>query len=508
MVDPLADTQIQEESDELIDSVVADKYRVVRRIGKGGFGAVYEVRHVELPKRFAMKVLLPELSARADVVRRFRNEAMAASAIGHEHIVEVIDLGVLPSRSHYLLLEFLEGQDFAHVIEREGPLTLGRTARILTQVCEALSVAHAKGIVHRDLKPENIFLLNNRRQPDFVKLLDFGISKLSDELKGGIETESHVILGTPYFMAPEQLNASKNVDARADMYSLGVILYRALTGQFPFGGASFGAIVVEVMTQPIPDVRALRPDLPEELTRVVEGLLAKSRDDRTPDCQTLLEQLAPFVAFDRAPTVVPDPAAALAPTLEAPRSAVGLARPATAVAVAALNDSTASTTTEAPARRTPTSAPWMIAALLAVATIGTAITVANRREPGPVGAPLVVPPQATVAPAATIPQAIPAPAVAASTVASSAIVPDASAPTTQSVRSRRHRVGRDNVEVAASAQASSATQAAPVAPAANHAAAPTVTTTSAATTTSASNNAARRAINLDDPPPSSLEGSQ
>jgi serine/threonine-protein kinase len=309
LTDPLAATDLNnalgpaEPPDELLDTLVADKYRVLRCIGKGGFGAVYEVRHHELNKRFALKVLLPELSARADVVRRFRNEATAASSIGNEHIVEVIDIGLLPSKAHYLLLEYLEGEDFAHLIEREGPLPLGRTVRIVLQLCEGLAAAHAKNIVHRDLKPENIFLLPRKHPAEFVKILDFGISKFTDGTGdvAGLATATSTILGTPYYMSPEQLQSSKHVDARADLYAVGVILYRALTKEYPFGGESFGQILLEAMTKEIPDVCALRPDISPAFSQVLRKLLAKSRDDRTGSCEQLMVELAPFANDDHVP---------------------------------------------------------------------------------------------------------------------------------------------------------------------------------------------------------------
>jgi serine/threonine protein kinase len=388
MTDPLAETQVQEPPDELLDTLVGGKYRVVRRIGKGGFGAVYEVRHSDLNKRFAMKVLLPELSQRADVVRRFRNEALAASAIGNEHIVEVVDIGLLPSKAHYLLLEFLDGEDFAHLIEREGPLSLGRTARIVTELCEGLAAAHAKGIVHRDLKPENIFLLQRKRSPDFVKILDFGISKFSEGAGGiaGLETDTNAILGTPYFMSPEQLNSSKHVDARADLYSVGVILFRALTGALPFTGVSFGAIVLEVMTQPIPDVRTLRPDLPEALTGIVSRLLAKSRDDRTPDCETLISELEPFLGLDAAPSVAPSRASIAFDATLAPADATSPATPRAplASAAAALEDSTSATSLASAPRPKPSRA----AVVAASATVGLVVTLSavaalRERTPSP-----------------------------------------------------------------------------------------------------------------------------
>ncbi|MCB9621655.1 MAG: serine/threonine protein kinase, partial [Sandaracinus sp.] len=185
-----------------------DKYKVIRRIGEGGMGLVYEAMHTVIEKRVAMKVLRDDFSSRPEVVERFRQEAKSASRIGHEHIVDISDFGTTPSGSSYFVMEFLEGEDLASVLAREATLSVERAVDIVMQCCRALGAAHAKGIVHRDMKPENIFLVRREETLDFVKIVDFGIAKMSDIETAGAPgrklTKTGMIFGTPEYMSPEQ----------------------------------------------------------------------------------------------------------------------------------------------------------------------------------------------------------------------------------------------------------------------------------------------------------------
>ena len=176
--------------DPLIGQTLQDRYRIVRRLGTGGMGAVYEGEHLIIKKRVAIKVLHPQFATSPEVVARFQQEALAATAIGHEHIVEVNDMGRLADGALFMVLEYLAGRDFADLIEKEGPLTIGRTVHIVSQMCDALQAAHDKGIVHRDLKPENVFLVKRIGNPDFAKVLDFGISKVQDAEAGSMSAMS------------------------------------------------------------------------------------------------------------------------------------------------------------------------------------------------------------------------------------------------------------------------------------------------------------------------------
>ncbi|MCA9602619.1 MAG: serine/threonine protein kinase, partial [Myxococcales bacterium] len=193
-------------ADDKVGLVLGGKYRILRKLGAGGMGSVYEAEHELIGKRVAIKTLNAEFVKEPSVVERFRREARAATAAGNEHIIDVTDLGELPDGSPFLVMEFLEGQDFSGVLESEGALPAGRVARIVRQVCDALGAAHAQGIVHRDLKPENIFLVQRKGDRDFVKVLDFGISKMREAGEGVNKslTQTGTALGTPHYMSPEQ----------------------------------------------------------------------------------------------------------------------------------------------------------------------------------------------------------------------------------------------------------------------------------------------------------------
>ncbi|HJL14900.1 MAG TPA: protein kinase [Sandaracinaceae bacterium LLY-WYZ-13_1] len=284
----------EREPDPLLGTMLQDKYRVVRKLGQGGMGMVYEGEHTLIGRRVAIKTLLPKYATDPEVVTRFRREAQAATAIGHEHIVEVTDLGTLDDGGIFLVLEYLEGSDLGDLIAREGPQPVGRIVHIVCQLCEALSAAHAKGIVHRDLKPDNVYLIRRGGDPCFVKVLDFGISKIRDAEDGVSMTRTGTPVGTPLFMAPEQARGQKDVDHRVDVYALGVILYVALTGRYPFEDESIAALLVKILADPVPDVHALRPDLPYPLAGLIHRMLAKDRETRPADCAEVARALRPY----------------------------------------------------------------------------------------------------------------------------------------------------------------------------------------------------------------------
>ena len=272
-------------SDDPLVGQTFDKYEVRRRIGEGGMGLVYEAQHTVIQKRVAIKVLRDDFSRRPEVVERFRQEAISASRIGHQNIVDISDFGTTPTGSSYFVMEYLEGEDLANVLAREVVLPMGRTVRILQQCCRALGAAHEKGIVHRDIKPENIFLVNRADEHDFVKIVDFGIAKMSD-----IETEGEpgrkltktgMIFGTPEYMSPEQA-AGKELDHRVDIYAIGAILFECLTGRVPFVGDSFMGILTQHMFEEPPPLREVNPkvEVSAELEMVVYKALAKDPADR------------------------------------------------------------------------------------------------------------------------------------------------------------------------------------------------------------------------------------
>jgi serine/threonine-protein kinase len=297
--------QPAQQADPKIGMVLQDRYRIVRLLGEGGMGAVYEGEHLLIKKRVAIKCLHAQYAQNPEVVARFHREALAATSIGHQNIIEVTDLGRFPDGSVFMVLEFLQGRDFANLIEDEGPQPLNRVVHIMMQICDALTAAHDKDIVHRDLKPENVFLIRRGDDRDFVKLLDFGISKMksASDTPSSSMTRTGMALGTPYYMAPEQAQGRKDVDHRADIYALGVILFRALTGQHPFDHDSYPMLVLKICTEPPPPLRRYRPDLPPELEQVAAKMLAKTPDERFPNCAAVKVALRPFASFSDVPVV-------------------------------------------------------------------------------------------------------------------------------------------------------------------------------------------------------------
>jgi serine/threonine-protein kinase len=273
-------------ADPFLGRSLAGRYRVDRKLGEGGMGAVYAGEHLLIQRPVAIKILHPQLATNADLVRRFLNEARAVTAIRHENIVDVTDMGQLEDGTLFMILELLEGRDFAAAIERGGPLPFVRVLHILDQMCAALEVAHERGIVHRDLKPENVFLIRRGDDPDFVKILDFGIAKIL-EGDSGVRTKTGLAMGTLHYMPPEQVQAGKDLDHRADIYALGVILFRALGGTFPYDGDTMAVLLSRILLDPVPPLRTVRPDAPVELEAVVTRCLAKRASDRFASCREL-----------------------------------------------------------------------------------------------------------------------------------------------------------------------------------------------------------------------------
>jgi len=308
--------------DPLLGVVLADRYKIVRRVGEGGMGVVYEAEHVVIEKRIAIKVLRDDYTKRPEVAARFRQEARSASRIGHENIVDVTDFGTTPSGGVFFVMEYLEGEDLADLLRRERTVELHRGIHIMLQVCRALSAAHAKGIIHRDLKPENIFLVERNALKDFAKILDFGIAKISEiddpanpgEGVGRRLTKTGMIFGTPEYMSPEQA-AGKSLDHRVDIYATGVILYEIYSGRVPFMGDTFMGVLTQHLFEAPPPMRTLNPMLriPPALEAVIFKALAKDPDRRHQTMQELLDDIEramknpdalPLVAR-KAPTPVP-----------------------------------------------------------------------------------------------------------------------------------------------------------------------------------------------------------
>lgn len=279
----------------LIGHILGDRYRLLSRVGEGGMGTVYLAEHVALGKRVAVKVLRPEYSRDEELVRRFEQEARAASQIGHENIVDVVDFGRTPGGSFYFTMEALEGESLARLMRREGALPVGRALLILAQICRALGAAHARGVVHRDLKPENVHLVARDDGSDLVKVLDFGISKTHGVPDGGRITRAGSIIGTPEYMAPEQAMATA-VDHRCDVYAFGVLAYEMLTGTLPFQGETSLATLLKHQSEPPEPPRRRRLDLPPPAEAMILKALVKRPGGRQQDMGEVAADLSRALA--------------------------------------------------------------------------------------------------------------------------------------------------------------------------------------------------------------------
>ena len=279
-------------TDPLIGQMVGGRYVLARRIGKGGMGVVYEADHTALGKRVAVKLLLDKYTDDPEVVARFHREARTASAVGDDHIVEVTDAGVHDDGRSYLVMELLEGASLAEVIDATGPMPAARAVTIIRQVLRGLAAAHAKGIVHRDMKPENVFLVNKGDKVDFVKIMDFGISKFMAATESKVRlTTTGAVMGTPVYMAPEQALGQGEIDARVDLYAVGVMLYEMLAGKPPFQAPNYIALVTQHLHVPPPPLGLARPDLPPALLRAVHVALEKDPARRFRDAHAMAQAL-------------------------------------------------------------------------------------------------------------------------------------------------------------------------------------------------------------------------
>jgi serine/threonine protein kinase len=340
--------------DRYIGTVI-NNHKIEKKLGQGGMGAVYLANHFTLGRKVAIKILKQEFVSKQDVVRRFFDEARASNKIKHPNIVEVYDVGILPDRSAYLVMELLEGSDLKSILKQRGALPPEEVQSLFIPICDALQAAHDVGIVHRDLKPENLFICKENGK-DFPKVVDFGIAKLSDNaLDVQLKTRTGMVMGTPAYMSPEQAAGQKTLDARADIYSIGVILYECLTGRPPFQGESVAALLIKQVTEMPNPVREIAPDkhIPPKLNDLVQRCLEKDPAARPQTIAEVANELRNPNTFVSSGTVeaVHLPAVKAPPTQPAPN----IGERANTTKITRIKDEPKEATPEAP----PKNNQWM-----------------------------------------------------------------------------------------------------------------------------------------------------
>ena len=290
--------------------ILAGKYKVERVLGAGGMGVVVAARHLQLDQLVALKFVLQSGADDRTMTERFLREAKAAVRLKSEHVAKVLDVGTLETGAPYIVMEYLEGTNLAEVIAHDVPIAAEVACDYLIQACEALSEAHTLGIVHRDLKPQNLFLTKGVGGAPLVKVLDFGISKIQQPEGAHNLTQTSTVIGSPLYMAPEQMRSARNADSRSDIWALGVVLYELLTRALPFEAETITDLAIKIVQDPFPALDTLRPDLPVDLATVVSRCLEKDPASRFADAGELASALEPFasaasrVLADRARKVV------------------------------------------------------------------------------------------------------------------------------------------------------------------------------------------------------------
>ncbi len=282
--------------DLALGQVYGEKYRISRLLGQGSMGAVYEGENIRIHRKVAIKTLHQGMAEKGDTLARFEREAQAAGRIGSKHICEVLDMGDLPDGSRYMVMEHLEGVTLAQHIRSSGRLKPTEASPIVQQLLDGLGAAHAAQIIHRDLKPANVFLLRQPGRDDFVKILDFGVSKFSVLSEEMSMTRTGAVLGTPYYMSPEQAKGARGTDARSDLYAVGVILYECITGQVPFSAETFNELLFRIVLESPPPAESFVPDLPPEFAALIRKSMAREPADRFQTAEEFKKALADWSA--------------------------------------------------------------------------------------------------------------------------------------------------------------------------------------------------------------------
>jgi eukaryotic-like serine/threonine-protein kinase len=418
-------------------SIFIDKYKIERQIGEGGMGKVFLATHVQLADQVAIKVLHREMTTRTDLVDRFLREARASVKLKTEHVVRILDADRSPDGLPYIVMEYLDGSDLNAMFHRRGALPIGEVVDYMLQTCEAMAEAHAQALVHRDIKPANLFVAQRSDGTPLVKVLDFGISKTLDrELQ---LTSSQAMLGTPAYMSPEQLRASRDVDTRTDLWSLGVVMFELLTGAQPFDAPTFGELVIQVVTQPAPPVPG---NIPRGLGAAISRCLQRDAAARFQTVGELAAAIAPFASnraaganvAQRAATILKHRSQPVLPIAEL--TAAAQEALATGATTEMTSNGAVHAISEATHARPATRRGW-IAASVAAAAIAVVAVVAlssakTDKPPVVETAPVTMTPSAPVSPPPPVPVdagvAIELDAAIAPTIATPAVKPATAPP--------------------------------------------------------------------------------